>query len=101
MPIQSSYDNAGILQSEMHQNFNSVEFTGISGYKYFITGLLNSGNPADIANLTNSIGREYYRKLNSLNITGSIAESNIYFDTLDVGFRPLTLTGLYYSIPET
>ena len=91
MPIQSSYNNAGILQSEMHQNFNSVEFTGISGYKYFITGLLNSGNPADIANLTNSIGREYYRKLNSLGITGQ----NIYFDTLDVGFRPLTLTGLY------
>lgn len=93
MPIQSSYDNAGILQSEMHQNFNSVEFTGVSGYKYFITGLLDSGNPADIANLTNSIGREYYRKLNNLNITGQ----NIHFDTLDVGFRPLTFTGLYYS----
>lgn len=97
MPIQSSYDNAGILQSEMHQNFDSVEFTGVLGYKFFITGLLDSGNAADIDNLTNSIGREYYRKLNNFDITGSVPSSNIYFDELDAGFRPLTLTGLYYG----
>jgi len=94
----SNYTNARILQSEMHQSVDSGAFLGESGFKASITGLLDTGDAADLKELQNHVGREYYRKLHLFGLDAEIT------DSVDVGFRPLTFTGLYAStaaVPST
>ena len=81
------------LQGKIHSSTNSGDFmatvVGDSSFQSQITGLLDTGNANDVAELTNHIGREYYRRLDQFGLTASNP------DELDSGFRPLTFTGLY------
>ena len=91
--MPATYSTVGTLQGALHQSFTTGEFmlvtAGDSSYQSQITGLLNTGLSYDRAELTNHIGREYYRKLNQFGLNPT------YKDSLDSGFRPLTFTGLY------
>ena len=81
------------LQGKIHSSTNSGDFmaTGVgdNSFQSQITGLLDTGDANHVAELTNHIGREYFRRLDQFGLTPSNP------DDLDVGFRPLTFTGLY------
>jgi len=91
--MPTTYTTVSALRGAMHQSTVAGDFmvtgAGDSSYQSQITGLLNTGVQADRVELTNHIGREFYRKLNQLSLTAT------YKDQLDAGFRPLTFTGLY------
>ena len=77
----STYAESGIrdLQDEIHASTDTGVFMTVTA----------GGNFYHAQELTNHIGREYYRKLDQLGLTPT------NMDELDSGFRPLTLTGLY------
>ena len=83
------------LQGRIHSSTNPNEFiatsAGDDSFQSQMTGLLDTGNANDVAELTNHIGREYYRRLDQFGLTASNP------DELDSGFRPLTFTGLYQA----
>jgi len=91
--MPTTYTTASTLRGAIHQSTTAGEFmvtgAGDSSYQSQMTGLLNTGVEADQRELTNHIGRAFYRKLNQLSLTAT------YKDQLDAGFRPLTFTGLY------
>ena len=81
------------LQDRIHGSSDPSGFmaTGVgdNSFQSQITGLLDTGNAYHVQELTNHIGREYYKKLDLHNLTPTKK------DQLDAGFRPLTFTGLY------
>jgi hypothetical protein len=83
-------NNPMILQSIIH----SEKDTGMlaTGYNSQITGLLNSGDNSDINLWENHLGREYFRKLSAEGLGDYIT------DEFDVGFRPVSITGVYVDI---
>ncbi len=93
MAAPTGLNNINLLQSEMHQSRASGDFmaTGVAdaSFQSQITGLLNTGISSDQLELTNHVGRAYYKKLNEFSLTPA------YTDEQDAGFRPLTYTGLY------
>ena len=91
--MPTTYSGVSALRGAIHQSTVTGDFmatgAGDSSYQSQITGLLNTGLQPDRKELTNHIGREYYIKLNQLDLTPT------YEDQLDAGFRPTTFTGLY------
>jgi hypothetical protein len=81
------------LQGKIHAGTNTGIYmtvtAGDSTFQSQITGMVATGNAYDAQELTNHIGREYYRKLDQFGLTPTNK------DDLDSGFRPLTFTGLY------
>lgn len=82
-------DNRYLLQSELHQQIESGFLA--TGYKPLITGSLDSGNGDDAFFIKNHIGREWFRRLAHHGLNSYIT------DPYDAGYRPLTITGLYYG----
>jgi hypothetical protein len=86
--------NINLLKSNMHQSSTSGDFdivaAGDDTYRSQATGLLDSGNDADVQLLKNHFGREYYRKLHQFGL------DHLIKDQVDPGFRPITITGFYY-----
>jgi len=81
------------LQGQIHAGTDPTVYmtvtAGDSTFQSQITGMLDTGNAYQARELTNHIGREYYRKLDQFDLTPT------NMDDLDSGFRPLTFTGLY------
>lgn len=80
--------NQYYLQSELHQQVESGFLA--TGYKPLITGMLDSGNNDDVVFIKNHIGREWFRRLANYGLDSYIT------DPYDAGYRPETITGLYY-----
>ena len=93
MAAPTGLNNVNLLKSAMHQSQASGDFMTVSAgdatYQSQITGFLSTGISADQLELTNHVGREYYRKLNDFGLTPT------YTDQQGAGYRPLTFTGLY------
>ena len=86
--------NVSLLQSNMHQSSTTGDFditgAGDTSYRSQATGLIDSGDSADVQLLKNHFGREYYKKLHQFGL------DHLITDTVDAGYRPVTITGFYY-----
>lgn len=86
--------NISLLQSNMHASSTTGDFditsAGDNSYRSQATGLLDSGVNSDVELLKNHFGREYYKKLDQFGL------SHLITDTVDAGFRPVTITGFYF-----
>lgn len=86
--------NISLLQSNMHSSNETGDFdittAGDASYRSQATGLLDSGDSSDMQLLKNHFGREYYKKLHQFGL------NHLIKDTLDAGYRPITITGFYY-----
>ena len=87
MGVEYQGNNPMVLASIIHSETDTGFLA--TGYKPQITGLLTTGIIADEAVLRDHIGREYFKTLHNHGLDDYIT------DDYDVGFRPLTFTGLY------
>jgi len=85
--------NRSTILSEIHSSFTEDQIRNVHTE---IQGLFpDTGNLAELSYLQNHIGREFYRKLDDLDISDNIFAIELFGpDPTDAGFRPLTFTGL-------
>ena len=85
--------NRSTILSEIHSSFTEDQIRNLHAeIKAFFP---TTGNLQELSYLQNHIGREFYRKLDDLDISDNIFVVELFGpDPTDAGFRPLTLTGL-------
>lgn len=86
-------NNPMILKSYIRSETNTGFLA--TGYRPLITGVIDSGSNADLDIWENHLGREYFRRLYNEGLSEYIT------DEFDVGFRPISISGLYASINQT